>query len=47
MKRKTQQIFIKNLSYPYESVHVLFFDSDFIKKIFFQKHEIMFRINNK
>ena len=34
MKRKTQQIFIKNLSYPYESVHILFFDSDFIKKIF-------------
>ena len=34
MKRKTKQVFIRNLSYPFESVNVLFFDSELIKKIF-------------
>ena len=34
MKRKTKQVFIRNLSYPFESVNVLFFGSELIKKIF-------------
>ena len=34
MKEKTKQILISNLSYPYESVHTLLFDSESVKKIF-------------
>ena len=34
MKKKTKQLFILNLKYPFESVHTLLFNSDYIKKIF-------------
>jgi len=34
MKRKTKQIFIRNLTYPYESVNILIFEGELIKKIF-------------
>ena len=34
MDKKTKQIFLLNLSYPFESVHTLLFDSDLIKNIF-------------
>ena len=34
MKKKTKQLAILNLKYPFESVHTLLFNSDYIKKIF-------------
>ena len=34
MKRRTKQIFIMNLNYPYESVHKLLFESELIKEKF-------------
>ena len=34
MKRKTKQIFIRNLTYPYESVNILIFEGELIKKIY-------------
>ena len=34
MKRRTKQLFIQNLLYPYESVNIIFFDAELIKKIF-------------
>ena len=34
MNKRTKQIFIMNLNYPYESVHTLLFESELIKKIF-------------
>ena len=34
MEKISKQLFILNLKYPFESVHILLFNSDFIKKIF-------------
>lgn len=34
MKEKTKQIFLLNLSYPYESVHSILFNSELLKQIF-------------
>ena len=34
MKRKTKQIFIRNLTYPYESVNIQIFEGELIKKIY-------------
>jgi hypothetical protein len=47
MKKKTKQLFILNLKYPFESVHTLLFNSDYIKKIFdISEYQIKFFIGS-